>query len=148
MQNRSLKNHLMRHSGERPYQCNKCDQSFIQQVALKKHLKHFHSEKNQKRIEERKRRKLEKISSKEKTRNERPDFVVCPICLKTVKNENFHQHEEIHKETKYDCQFCGKTFTQTGSLKRHIVQIHGVAEKPVKNLIVKSVVKHLIPGNR
>ena len=63
---------------------------------------------------------------KEKPRVVMPDLVVCPICLKTIKNQSFHQHEEIHKETKYDCQFCGKMFTQTGSLKRHIVQVHGV----------------------
>ena len=35
----------------------------------------------------------------------------------------------MHKEIKYDCQFCGKMFTQTGSLKRHNVHVHGVADE-------------------
>ena len=64
--------------------------------------------------------------------------ISCPICCKELVKGALKQHVEIHtSEKSKKCDHCNKMFRQTGSLKRHIVQVHKIIEGDVKKYYMK-----------
>ncbi len=55
----------------------------------------------------------------------------CPNCDKRV--ANVKDHMKVHSEGKKICKVCNGKFKQSGSLKRHMVQIHNIKEGKVGN---------------
>ena len=55
--------------------------------------------------------------------------IPCKECGKIlIDKTSLNSHQLVHQKPKYNCKHCETNFTQTGSLKRHMVQVHGVVE--------------------
>lgn len=82
------------------------------------------------------------------------DGTVCTICGKLVKG--IQMHMLIHKGIKkYKCQYCQKSFTQSGQLKRHInshlnIRNYSCPHPDCDRTFVdpSSVTKHLVIHNK
>ncbi|RMB95981.1 hypothetical protein DUI87_27567 [Hirundo rustica rustica] len=87
------KPHQKFHTGERPYECPKCQKRFQTSSNLLKHQR-IHTE-------------------------ERPFH--CPDCRKGFKhNSNLIRHRRIHTgERPYECPKCGMSFSQSSNLICH-----------------------------
>ena len=72
------------------------------------------------------------------TRDQTIEKVSCPVCCKELVKAGLKQHLEIHtSEKSKKCDHCNKRFRQSGSLRRHIVQIHNIIEGDVKKYYMK-----------
>lgn len=90
----NIYNHMMRHTGEKPYPCNQCDKRFASKPQLKQHLL-VHS-------------------------GLKP--FVCSVCAKAFNNlYNLQVHERIHKGNRcHICPVCNKGFLEKSYLKKHM----------------------------
>ena len=110
------------------YQCDLCDKSYLQEFALKKHVKHYH---------EGEKEFVCQMCGKAFTS---PNYLrhhiaavhegsrkyKCKFCSKSYAHqEGMNNHiRTVHEGVKYQCEFCEKTFTQSNNLKLHIAKQH------------------------
>ena len=99
---RTLRNHMLTHSDERPYTCQDCGSRFRTVTYLKTHMV-IHT-------------------------NERK--YVCTVCGKTfLQSSHLKIHVRTHTgEKPYRCETCGRTFGNPSGLAAHVT-VH-VLEKP------------------
>jgi hypothetical protein len=92
------------HTGEKPYQCDRCQQKFTHAAVLKRHQKTHAGEKPYK----------------------------CDICQQGfTQSGHLKRHQRIHTgEKPHTCDICQKGFTQSCHLKAH--QRTHTGEKPYK----------------
>lgn len=90
-----LKNHLARHSYERPFKCDECSACFRVKNTLWSHKHHVHNV-------------------------VRP--YECGQCGLSFKDRySFKQHESIHSgERPFNCELCSRSFRQRGVLQVHM----------------------------
>ncbi|KAI8431665.1 hypothetical protein MSG28_016144 [Choristoneura fumiferana] len=101
----TLRIHMNKHTGERPYRCGVCPKAYMSPYALNVHSE-THSVARKWRCEE------------------------CGATF--VHQSSLYQHRKaIHSgERAYQCHICSKTFTQSGSLQTHIKYVHMKIKPP------------------
>ncbi|KAH9499415.1 hypothetical protein Btru_003405, partial [Bulinus truncatus] len=99
MEERHLLQHEKNHYMIKPYSCNFCDRRFSLHPLLIKHEERIH-----------------------KTKKD----IICDICGKVFKRmDNLNRHKISHTGVKsHKCDHCGLSFTEKGSLTRHIKAQH------------------------
>ncbi|XP_055373074.1 zinc finger protein 43-like [Condylostylus longicornis] len=145
----SLRNHIRRHKGEKPFKCSKCSAAFNDKINLKTHyiVKHTEGlkvpcqyegcERIFKTVELRKRHERYIHNS---DRNYL--CVQCGMRFKTTSklNEHMKKRHLDYDDRPFECGFCKKKFIFHQDLKNHVMTHTG--EKPFKcELCSKAFIK-------
>ena len=102
----NLKEHMITHTSEIPYLCDKCGKSFKTREKLIKHLDHYLSD------EDRKARRMKTLK--------------CCHCSKLYKQlASLHKHMRlVHKKKKLKCNYCGYTCAYQSEMEKHTGNVH------------------------
>uniref|UniRef100_A0A667WGU8 CCCTC-binding factor n=1 Tax=Myripristis murdjan TaxID=586833 RepID=A0A667WGU8_9TELE len=94
-----LRNHLNTHTGTRPHKCTDCDMAFVTSGELVRHRRYKHT-------------------------HEKPfKCSMCDYCSRTITCLLCHLLF-VAGEKPYECYICHARFTQSGTMKMHILQKH------------------------
>lgn len=95
---RALKLHFTTHSGNKPYKCSECAETFISKIVLDRHMR-FHGQ--------------------------APKLSRCEFCFKELSTElSLKSHiQRVHSESS-QCELCKEKFPNKETLKDHIQSTH------------------------
>ncbi|RMB99202.1 hypothetical protein DUI87_24394 [Hirundo rustica rustica] len=129
--NTTVQHHII-HTGDKPYECPKCQKRFQTSSNLLKHQRIHREERPFRCPDCRKGFKQNStlITHRRTHTGERP--YECGECgMSFRQSSNLICHQRIHtRERPYECEQCGKSFSQSSHLIRH-QNIHG-EERPYK----------------
>jgi uncharacterized Zn-finger protein len=97
----NMESHMSTHFGIKPFKCNFCDQKFVNERFLKRHIAQKHDTEYLKKL-------------------------VCQYCNKQLQSKlSLLGHESVHrKEKTFLCSFCDKKYYFYGTLRKHVTANH------------------------
>ncbi|KAA8595597.1 hypothetical protein FQN60_010888 [Etheostoma spectabile] len=120
-----LRNHLNTHTGTRPHKCTDCDMAFVTSGELVRHRRYKHTHEKPFKCSMCDYCSVSKLKRHIRSHTgERP--FQCSLCSYASRDTyKLKRHMRTHSgEKPYECYICHARFTQSGTMKMHILQKH------------------------
>ncbi|XP_064618876.1 uncharacterized protein LOC135482613 [Lineus longissimus] len=129
MKEHHLRSHQFTHTGLRPYACPICRRAFNQRANMQRHMLIHNPEKNYEcEVCNKNFAQPQTLKAHMVTHADQKPFQ-CKICGKTFgRLHNLQGHMHMHEDSKPYVCFCGSSFTLRGNYNRHKKVKHGIKE--------------------